>query len=52
MIEVYMPKKLERKLKQQAARKGLKGERKAAYMYGTMRETGWKPKMERKMERK
>lgn len=39
-----MPKKLERKLKAQAKKKGLKGERLSSYVYGTMRKTGWKPK--------
>ena len=42
-----MPKKMERKLKRQAAKRGLKGDRKAAYVYGTLRKTGWKPKRER-----
>lgn len=27
-------------------KKGLKGRRKDAYVYGTMRRTGWKPKAE------
>jgi hypothetical protein len=39
-----MPKKLERKLKAKAKRKGLKGEHANAYAYGTMRKTGWKPR--------
>lgn len=43
-----MPKKLERALKRQAKSKGLKGERADAYVYGTMRKTGWRPKRERK----
>jgi hypothetical protein len=43
-----MPKKLERELKSQAKKKGLKGDRAAAYVYGTMRKTGWKPQRERK----
>jgi hypothetical protein len=43
-----MPKKLERALKKQAEQKGLSGERKDAYVYGTLRKTGWKPKRERK----
>lgn len=43
-----MPKKMERDLKKQAKKKGLKGERADAYVYGTMRKTGWKPKRERK----
>ncbi len=43
-----MPKKLEKKLKQEAKSKGLTGERADAYVYGTLRRTGWKPKKERK----
>jgi hypothetical protein len=39
-----MPKAMERKLKKQARKKGLKGKRKNAYVYGTMRKSGWKPK--------
>lgn len=39
-----MPRKLERQLKRQAAKKHLTGRRKAAYVYGTMLKTGWKPK--------
>jgi len=39
-----MPKKLEEKLKKEARKKGLRGERKETYIYGTMRKTGWKPK--------
>lgn len=31
-----MPKKMERALKREAAKKGLTGERKNAYIYGTM----------------
>jgi hypothetical protein len=38
-----MPKKLEKKLKQQAKKKGFSGERADAYVYGTMRKQGWKP---------
>jgi hypothetical protein len=44
-----MPVKLERALKRQAADKGLKGDRKDAYIYGTLRKTGWKPSREKKM---
>ena len=43
-----MPKKLEQALKRKASKMGLKGERKDAYVYGTMRKTGWKPSRERK----
>lgn len=41
-----MPKKLERELKAEAAKKGLSGEHADAYVYGTLRKTGWKPKRE------
>jgi hypothetical protein len=44
-----MPVKLERALKRQAAKKGLSKERKDAYVYGTLRKTGWKPEREKKM---
>jgi hypothetical protein len=43
-----MPKALEEKLKRQARKKGLKGKRAAAYTYGTLRKTGWKPSREKK----
>jgi len=40
-----MPKKLEEKLKREATKKGLTGERRNAYIYGTMqRATSWRPK--------
>lgn len=42
-----MPKKLEQSLKKQAKKRGLKGEKADAYVYGTMRKTGWKPKREK-----
>lgn len=42
-----MPKKLERELMAEARKKGFTGERKDAYVYGTMRKTGWKPERER-----
>lgn len=44
-----MPKKLERELKRQAAQKGLTGDRAGAYVYGTMRQTGWKPSREKEV---
>lgn len=43
-----MPKKLEKELKKSARKKGLKGEKADAYIYGTMRKTGWKPKKRKK----
>ncbi len=39
-----MPKKLERKLKREAKKKGLSKKRTGAYVYGTMRKLGWRPK--------
>lgn len=38
-----MPEAMERKLKSEAVRKGFKGKRADAYIYGTMRKTGWIP---------
>ncbi len=38
-----MPKELEAKLKRQASKKGLGKKRAGAYVYGTLRKTGWKP---------
>ena len=43
-----MPKEMKRALKKQARKKGLKGKKAGAYVYGTMRKTGWKPKKEKK----
>lgn len=43
-----MPKKLERELVKEAIKKRLTGEKKDAYVYGTLRKTGWKPNREKK----
>ena len=43
-----MPEKLERKLKAEARKKGLSKERTGAFVYGTMRQTGWKPNREKR----
>lgn len=41
---LVMPKKMEQALKKEAAKKGLTGERKNAYVYGTLqKKTDWKP---------
>ena len=41
---IEMPKKMELKLKREAAKKGLKGERADKYVYGTLQKvTNWKP---------
>ena len=47
-----MPKKLERKLKAQAKKKGFKGERADKYVYGTLRKTGWVPSTQKKKRKK
>ena len=39
-----MPEKMEKSLKAQARKKGMGKKRANAYVYGTMRKTGWKPK--------
>jgi len=43
-----MPKKLERRLRRAARRKGLSKQQQDAYVYGTLRKAGWRPKRERK----
>ena len=47
-----MPKALERKLQNEAAAKGYKGKRADAYVYGTLRKTGWTPKKKKKSIKK
>jgi len=47
-----MPVALERKLKKEAKKKGLKGKRKRAYVYGTLRKAGWKPTRKKKRKKK
>jgi hypothetical protein len=43
-----MPKVLERKLHAEAKTKGLSEERTNAYVYGTLRKTGWTPSTQKK----
>ena len=43
-----MPKEMEKKLKATAKKRGYSKERAGAYVYGTMRKTGWRPSKERK----
>jgi hypothetical protein len=45
----HMPEAMERELKKEAEKKGLTGKRKNAYIYGTMRKTGWRPSREKKI---
>jgi len=46
-----MPKKLEEQLKREAQQKGLSKERTGAYVYGTLRKTGWTPSTQQKTNR-
>tara|TARA_Y100000593_G_C4053156_1_gene210698 strand:+ start:122 stop:247 length:126 start_codon:yes stop_codon:yes gene_type:complete len=39
-----MPKAMEKSLKSQARKKGLNKKKTNAYVYGTMRKAGWKPR--------
>jgi hypothetical protein len=43
-----MPKAIEDALKKEAAKRGLTGKRKDAYVYGTLRKTGWTPSTQKK----
>jgi len=43
-----MPKALEDKLKKEAKKEGIKGKAAGAYVYGTMRKTGWVPSTQKK----
>ncbi len=43
-----MPKALERQLMKEGRAKGFTGERLNAYVYGTLRKTGWVPEREKK----
>jgi len=51
-----MPKKLERKLKRQARKKGFVkdglSKRGKRYVYGTLRKTGWTPSHQKKRKKK
>jgi len=47
-----MPKKVERKLKREAKKRGFSKKRAGAYIYGTLRKLGWKPSREKKKSKK
>lgn len=50
-----MPKALENKLKREARKRGLSGRSANAYVYGTLRKTGWTPspqKMRKKAKKR
>ena len=42
-----MPKAMERELKAEAEKRGYGKERKGAFVFGTLRKTGWKPEREK-----
>jgi len=46
-----MPKKLERKLKRRAKKLKLSKKRAGAYVFGTMRKLGWKPKRKKRKKK-
>ncbi len=43
-----MPKRLEKKLKKEVAKKNWSQEKKDSYVYGTLSKTGWKPDREKR----
>ena len=43
-----MPKALERELKKRAEKKNMSEKRENAYVYGTLRKTGWTPSTQKK----
>lgn len=47
-----MPKALEKQLKKTAKKKGMSSKRADAYVYGTMRKTGWTPSTQKKGKKK
>lgn len=47
-----MPKELEQKLIKEANKKGLSKERMGAYVYGTLRKTGWVPSTQRRKNKR
>ncbi len=46
-----MPVKLERKLMKEAKKLRLSQKRTGAYVYGTLRKTGWKPSTQKKSKK-
>ena len=47
-----MPKAMERKLMAHAKKKGMSKKKMGAYVYGTMRKTGWTPKKNKGKKKK
>jgi len=47
-----MPKKMERRLKREAKKKGFSPARTRAYVYGTMQDKGWRPKPKTRASRR
>jgi len=46
-----MPEAMERELKATARKRGYSKKRAGAYVYGTMRKTGWRPSREKRARR-
>ena len=47
-----MPEEMERELKRTAKKRGYSKKRAGAYVYGTMRKTGWRPSREKRKRAK
>jgi len=47
-----MPVKMERKLKATAKKRGYGKKRSGAYVYGTLRKTGWTPSTQKKRKKR
>jgi hypothetical protein len=47
-----MPEEMEKQLRREARRKGLTGSKANAYVWGTLRKTGWKPSTQKKTRKK
>lgn len=45
-----MPEQMERALREEAIKRRLTGDRKNAFIYGTMRKTGWTPSTQKSKE--
>ena len=52
VLEGRLPKAMERKLKATAKKRGYGKKRAGAFVFGTMRKTGWKPKTQRNRTKK
>jgi hypothetical protein len=46
-----MPAKMEKALKREARKRGYSGKRAGAFVYGTMRKTGWVPSTQKRKKK-